>query len=133
MRMNTRRWGRPMRELADRHLETVMALAGVRSVVLFSADGFELASRSLDSEASVRLAAIGSSLAALGTAISGEAGLRDFERTTIEGADGTIVIMRIDGSDAMSIAVVASRGTTLGRLLWATQHCCRELGKAINE
>lgn len=131
--MNTKRWGRVPRELARKTLADVGELTGVQSVVLFSSDGFELASHSADAATSARLAAIGSSLAALGSAISGEAGMRDFERTTIESEDGTVIIMRVDGSDAMSMAVVAGPKAMLGQLLWATRQCCEELGKIMAE
>lgn len=133
MRMNPKRWGRVPRELARQTLQSIGNLPGVQSVVLFSSDGFELASHAADSAASARLAAIGSSLAALGSAISGEAGLRDFERTTIESQDGTVIIMRVDGSDAMSLAVVAGHQAMLGQLLWATRQCCQELGKLMTD
>lgn len=133
MRMTTKQWGRTAREMARKHLETVGALAGVKSVVVFSSDGFELASHSIDPALSVRLAAIGSSLAALGSAIAGEVGMRDFDRTTIETQDGTVIIMRVDGTDAVSLAVVAGSQALLGQLLWATRQCCQDLGNMMNE
>jgi predicted regulator of Ras-like GTPase activity (Roadblock/LC7/MglB family) len=78
-----------------------------------------------------RIGAIGSSLAALGTAISAEAGLREFDRTTIESQDGIVIIMRVDGTAAMSLAVVAGKTAVLGQLLWATKQCCLALGAVM--
>lgn len=131
MRMNNARRVRVPRELTNKALADVGALEGVQSVVLFSSDGFELASHSTDAATSSRLAAIGSSLAALGSAIAGEAGMRDFARTTIETEDGTVIIMRVDGSETVSIAVVAGPKAMLGQLLWATRRCCVELAKVL--
>ena len=53
--------------------------------------------------------------------------------TTIESADGTVVIMRVDGTDAASLAVVAARGAVLGQLLWATHQCCTSLARAMEK
>lgn len=127
------RLGRVSRELAKKRLETLGGVAGVQCVVLFSSDGFEIASHSADVAASARLAAIGSSLSALGSALSVEAGLRDFDRTTIESADGTVMIMRVSGINAMSIAVVAGQNAVLGQLLWETRQCCEALEGVVNQ
>lgn len=130
--MTKGRPGRLPRELARKVLENFSDIAGVQSAVLFSADGFEIAAYSTVPNASARLAAIGSSLAALGGAISAEAGLRDFERTTIESAGGTVMIMRVGGG-SMSLAVVAGKELVLGQLLWATQRCAQALAKVVVE
>lgn len=129
----SRNIGRLSREFARRELATLMETAGVKSAVLFSADGFEIASQATDAAAAARLAAIGSSLSALGSAIAAEAGLRDFERTMIESSDGTVLIMRVHGTRAMSLAAVADHGAVLGTLLWATQRCCEALGRIAGE
>ncbi|MBA8886332.1 putative regulator of Ras-like GTPase activity (Roadblock/LC7/MglB family) [Dokdonella fugitiva] len=120
------------RELARKVLEGYGEVAGVQCAVLFSSDGFEIASHAADAAASARLAAIGSSLAALGTALAGEAGLGDFERTTIESNGGAVTIMRVGSSRSMSLAVVAGKDAVLGQLLWATQRCCQALAKLLD-
>ena len=94
--MSANRVRRASRDLAKKQLEMLGSIAGVQSAVLFSADGFEIASHATDASAASRLAAIGSSLAALGVAISAEAGLQEFERTTIESKNGTVMIMRVE-------------------------------------
>lgn len=124
--------GRVAREVLRRHLEPLGELAGVRGAVLFSADGFEIASFSIDDEASARLAAIGSSLAALGRAISVEAGLSNFDRTLIEGQDGTVMITRVEGAAGLSLAVIAGKNAVLGRLLWASKRCCSEVENVLH-
>lgn len=131
--MSQLRVRRATREIAKQHLETLGRVGGVQSAVLFSADGFEIASHATDATVAGRLAAVGSSLAALGSAISREAGLDDFERTTIESRTGTVTIMRIDSEPPMSVAVVANRTAVLGQLLWATRQCCQALARLMNE
>jgi predicted regulator of Ras-like GTPase activity (Roadblock/LC7/MglB family) len=127
------RLGHVSRDVLNRLLGTLGEVAGLKSAVLFSPDGFEIASYGADAAMSARLAAIGSSLAALGTAISSEASLGAFGRTTIESSEGTVVIMRVDGADAASLAVVAAKGAVLGQLLWATHQCCTSLARAMEK
>ncbi|HEX7816200.1 roadblock/LC7 domain-containing protein [Dyella sp.] len=126
------RWGsRVLQELARKQLAILGGMTGVQSAVLFSADGFEVASHAVSAEAAGRLAAIGSSLSSLGSAISAEAGLRVAERTIVESANGTVMIMQVPATPAMSLAVVADRSALLGRLLWASKHCCQVLADAM--
>ncbi|HET9048900.1 MAG TPA: roadblock/LC7 domain-containing protein [Chiayiivirga sp.] len=129
--MSARMPGRVEREVLRRHLEALGELRGVRGAVLFSPDGFEVASYSVDKEASMRLAAIGSSLAALGSAIASEAGLDSFDRTLIEGHGGTVMITRVDGEAGLALAVIANPDVVLGRLLWGSKHCCDEIQKTL--
>jgi len=129
--MSTRLPGRVAREVLRRHLEELSQTAGTRGVVLYSPDGFEVASCAIDAEASARLAAIGSSLAALGTAISAEAGLRECDRTLVEGQDGTVMIMRVEGTSGLSLALIATQDAVLGRLLWASKKCCHEVANVL--
>lgn len=120
------------RELARKVLESYREVAGVQCAVLFSSDGFEIASYATDAAASARFAAIGSSLAALGTALSTEAGLGEFGRATIESEGGAVTIMRVGSGQSMSLAVVANRNAVLGQLLWATQRCCQTLARLLD-
>jgi predicted regulator of Ras-like GTPase activity (Roadblock/LC7/MglB family) len=124
---------RTVRELARKQLETLGQISGVQSAVLFSPDGFEIASHGASTELAGRLAAIGSSLTALGSAVSIEAGLEASERTIVESAGGTVMIMRLDSQQAMSLAVVTNRNVVLGRLLWATRNCCHALSKVMDK
>lgn len=128
--MTSNRPGRVSRELLKRVLEPLGALPGVKCAVLFSPDGFEIASHAADAAASARLAAIGSSLSALGSAISAEAGLSEFDRTMIESRDGTVIITRVEAA-SMSLVVVAGKATVLGQLLWATKDCCQSVAKVL--
>ena len=129
--MTSHRMSRVSREVARKQLELLGEVAGIRSAVLFTSDGFEVAAHAADAEVSARLAAIGSSLAALGTAIAGEAGLTDFERTLIEGEDGTVIIQRVGTGRALSLAAIADRKAVLGKLLWAVQHCAHTLSTLL--
>ena len=127
--MNAKRASSSMRESFDKVLNAYADVDGVRSAVLFSADGFELAAYGVDTHLHARLAAIASSLAALGIAITAEAGLNDFERAMFESRDGTILIVRAGADQAMSLVVVADKRISVGRALWTAQHCCAALNR----
>lgn len=129
------RFGRVATGVAQKQLEALgQATPGVVSAVLLSADGFEVAALQLGKGGAARLAAMGSSLSAIGSAIAKEAGIVDCRRMIIEADSGTVVIMSVpDAKPPMSLAVVAGDGAVLGRLLWAAGNCCNAIGRAFRE
>jgi|GEM_PF-1396287 len=127
--MSAQRAASPLRDSFNKVLGAYAEVDGVRGAVLFSADGFELAAYGVDADLRARLAAIASSLAALGVAITAEAGLHDFERAIFETGDGTILIMRVGTDQSMSLVVVADKRISVGRALWTAQHCCTALNR----
>lgn len=121
------------RAFLEKQLAMLAKVKGVQEAIFFSEDGFELAAYGADSDAAARLAAISSSLAALGSAIAEETKIKDFSRTIIESNGGLIVLMRVDAKKSMSLAVVAGKDAVLGQLLWATKACCQAARKAVVE
>lgn len=134
--MNTApRFGRVATGVAQKLLDAfAQATPGVVSAVLLSADGFEVASLQVGKGGAARLAAMGSSLSAIGSAIAKEAGIVECNRMIIEADTGTVVIMTIaDARPPMSLAVVASDASVLGQLLWAAKNCCTAIARAFRE
>lgn len=129
--MNNKRKPSVHRELFAKALNAYAGVDGVRGAVLFSDDGFELAAYGVDAALRARLAAIASSLSALGIAITHEAGLKDFERAIYETRDGMILIVRVGAAQPMSLAVVADKRISVGRALWTAQQCCVTLNRII--
>lgn len=131
----TPRFGRAATGVAQKQLEALFgATPGVISAVLMSADGFEVVSLQVGKGSAARLAAMGSSLTAIGSAIAREAGLVECQRMIIEAQNGTVVIMQVpDAKPPMSLAVVANSESVLGQLLWATKNGCVAIGKAFKE
>jgi uncharacterized protein len=129
------RFGRVATGVAQRQLEAfVQSTQGVLSAVLLSADGFEVASLQTGKSGAARLAAMGSSLSAIGSAIAREAGIVECNRMIIESESGTIVIMQIpDARPALSLAIIAGDGCVLGQLLWAAKNCCITIARAFRE
>ncbi|HJU37999.1 MAG TPA: roadblock/LC7 domain-containing protein, partial [Tahibacter sp.] len=88
------RFGKVATGVAQKQLEAFgQSTPGVVSAVLLSADGFEIASLKVGKIGAERLAAMGSSLGAIGSAIAREAGIVDCNRLIIEADSGTVVIM----------------------------------------
>lgn len=129
------RFGRVATGVAQRQLDALaQSTPGVLSVVLLSADGFEVASLQTGKGGAARLAAMGSSLSAIGSAIAREAGIVECNRMIIESDSGTIVIMTIpDARPPLSLAIIAGEGCVLGRLLWAAKNCCIAIARAFSE
>ena len=129
------RFGRLAASVAQKVLDAFAETTpGVLSAVLLSADGFEIASLQVGKGSAARLAAMGSSLSAIGAAIAREAGIVECRRLIIEADSGLVVIMDIaDAHPPMSLAVVAGDGCVLGRLLWSAKNCCGAIARAFHE
>ncbi|MCQ4167199.1 roadblock/LC7 domain-containing protein [Tahibacter harae] len=129
------RFGRVATGMAQKHLDTfAQTTPGVVSAVLMSADGFEIVSLQVGKGGAARLAAMGSSLSAIGSAIAKEAGIVECNRMVIESDSGTVVIMNVPESrPPMSLAVIANDNSMLGQLLWSAKTCCAAIARAFRE
>jgi predicted regulator of Ras-like GTPase activity (Roadblock/LC7/MglB family) len=108
------------------------ASPGIQLAVLSTADGFEIASflsPSADAAAvATRVAAMTSSLTAIGDAITRETGLHGSRNLIIESDNGIVLMVSLrDAKPKMALAIVANKQAILGHLLWAT----RNTGAAI--
>ena len=100
--------------------------------VLLSEDGFEVAALDMDHARTSRLAAMGSSLAAISSAIALEAGISACRRLIVESDEGVVAVMKVpDCKPPMILAVVCSDPTKLGQLIWSARQCCAELSKVL--
>lgn len=129
------RFGRVATGVAQKQLEALaQSTPGVVSVVLLSSDGFEVASLQVGSAGAARLAAMGSSLSAIGSAIAREAGIVECKRMIIESDSGVVIVMGIpDARPPLSLAVIAREDCVLGQLLWAAKNCCVTIARAFRE
>lgn len=101
---------------------------GIKSVVLSSLDGFEIAKFPDDAAKASKLAAMGSSLNALAYALAREGGMRTVRNVLIETADGNVVVCAVSaaGSNA-TLSLFADNNAVLGHLLWVTKRVCQEI------
>lgn len=107
---------------------------GIGLAVLSSSDGFEVASYRADSAVSARIAAMGSSLQALGEAITREAGLKGARKLVIESDDGCVLAIGVaESKPALTLVVVADKSASLGHLLWSAKICCTSVSRALKD
>ena len=117
--------GQAATEIAQQQLQKLRATTtGITSAVLLSSDGFEVTSLETDKGKASRLAAMGSSLAAISSAIAKEAGISECRRLIVESEEGVVAVMTVpDSSPPLVLAVVANDASRLGQLLWGAKHC----------
>lgn len=107
---------------------------GVSSAVLLSTDGFEIATLEVNKTSAKRLAAMGSSLAAISSAIAKEAGISECSRLIVESDEGVVAVMNVPNVvPPMALAVVANDASMLGQLLWGAKNCCSQLEKCMKK
>ena len=107
--------------------------AGVIAVTVSTADGLEVACLSLDTPAHAgKLAAITSSLQALGVAVSQELGLAALEGVTIEAKFGRVLSVDIPlGHRTLILAVVAKKRSLYALTLMATRDCASRIAAKL--
>ena len=104
---------------ALRAAETLLAeIDGASAIVVATTDGFDLASAGERVVEPARLAAMVSSLAALGEAASGEVGIGAPRVLVVESSEGRLVVRCIQvRGHALVVVVLTDRAVLLG-LVW---------------
>jgi uncharacterized protein len=122
-------------QAATLHLEAfAKANTAVLLTVLTTSDGFEVAAHPADSATAARIAAMSSSIQALSEALAREAGLSANRSLILETDTGTVMVVGLaETSPRMSLAVVATGGELLGKLLWATRNLCKVLESSLRQ
>jgi uncharacterized protein len=114
--------------------ELIQANSGVEYALLASADGFEVASvsrgRMLNS---ARVAAMASSIFAVGTAMASELELGACRNLVIDTDQGFLTLFTVPCVRApLVLWTVALEGTTLGMVLMASRICARDLAHHLD-
>jgi len=95
-----------------------------------TADGFAIASARCDEEAARRLAAMVSSLHALGDALVAEMQLGEYAHLSVEATLGKCVLFALpDAKSQLLLAAVADRSMLWGHFLFACRSACVSLGE----
>lgn len=91
---------------------------GVKAVVIASADGFDLASASSGQLAPQKIAAMSSSISAIGDVVSQEADIGNATSITVKTEEGFMYIssLQVDGTDCI-LAVVCDEAAVLARVM----------------
>jgi uncharacterized protein len=115
-------------------VDLVNDASGIEAVLLASPDGFEVVSaartRRLDGP---RLAAMSSSMLALGTAMARDFKLDGCRNVHIEAGDGVIVLLTVPCErTALVLSALAPASSTLGMVLVAARRCAQAIGRRLD-
>lgn len=115
------------------HLQRfVSQTSGVTAALVATTDGFEVSSVLHQSLSAQKMAAMTSSILALGEAVLAEADLSDCRNVVIEAGGGLIVMLAIgDPRNELLLSVIADRNAMLGQVLWAARSCCDQIRQAV--
>ncbi len=106
-------------------------LTGVTAVVVATEDGFDVASVVSANLDAGRIAAMASSISAISTVVSQEAGLGRNRSVTIDTESGFAMVYSVHRSDAaLVINVIADSRAILAQVNYRTSQMARSLGQA---
>ena len=99
-------------------IEFVEAIASVSAVVVASVDGFAIASAFNGANDADRIAAMASSISAIGSVVAMEAGLGAYRSVIINTDSGFVVVQSVQRTDLeLVISVVAGGDAVLAQVL----------------
>ena len=121
--------GATLRAEAQRCAQQLMAeLAGVTAVVVATVDGFDVASCIRGDDDPSRIAAMASSISAIGGVISMEAGLGTYTSVTINTESGFAVVYAVARSDVeLVVNVIANSDGILAQVTYCAARMVRKL------
>ncbi|WP_374665427.1 roadblock/LC7 domain-containing protein [Ramlibacter sp.] len=107
-----------LRAAAQAQAEALLReVSGMRAVLAATADGFELAAALAAAVDTARLAALASSIAAIGEVVSAEAGMGDSRTVIVETAGGLVLVHRVPRSDVSCVlTALAGPDALLGQV-----------------
>jgi predicted regulator of Ras-like GTPase activity (Roadblock/LC7/MglB family) len=106
-------------------------VSAVRAVVIATADGFDIASSAGGSFDARRIAALASSIAAIGEVVSGEAGLGRSRSVTVNTEQGFAVFHQVPRRDVpIVINVIGGADAVLAQVHWRAAEAARRLAQA---
>lgn len=122
----------PTRQAAQREAEAILSdISGVTAVVIATTDGFDVASALLRQIDPARIAALASSIAAIGEVVSSEAKLGTSRCVTVETDAGFAVAQRVPRSDVpMVLKVLAGPDCILAQVKYRIAAAAQALAAA---
>ena len=108
-------------------------MPGILAAQVCTVDGFEVAALEADTQSQRRLAAMVSSIHALGSAIVTETQLGVYTNLVLEASEGKALMMSVPGfSGQLLLAAIGSREPLFGHFHAACKACCEELRVLIS-
>ncbi|QBB72413.1 roadblock/LC7 domain-containing protein [Pseudolysobacter antarcticus] len=116
-------------KLIDALLQTHTDISGA---LVSSIDGFEVAANLPGKISAARLAAMTSSLLALGEAVGNESAVGACRDIVIDASGGRVLLMDIPHpTRKLLLTVLCNTRVTLGQVLWAARNCRQEIGQRL--
>jgi len=112
--------------------QLVSETQGVESACLVTGDGFEVTSVLTDGISASRLAAMTSSMQALGSAVTGELKMKQCRSVIVDGESGTVVMVRLPSEQEMMLAVTCGKQGTVGGVLVAARQHARWISERLS-
>lgn len=113
----------------QQHLQQfASAIPGIKSAVIASVDGFAIAQVTGRENQADRLAAMTSSMLALGAAIGRELSLGTLEVLIIEAGDGKVLMLSIPAPQRPLLLMAAcNQRSVIGNVLWSARECGQKI------
>lgn len=114
---------------ADNEVETLISeIGGAVAVVISTIDGFDVAARAQNTAQVSRMAAMASSISAIGSVVGQESLLGNHCSITIEAEQGFVVMIEVRHPLwPMILSVVTSRAAVLGQALYCANRSAARL------
>lgn len=104
---------------------------GIKAVVISTEDGFEIAARVENTAMVTRLAAMASSLAALGAIAGEESQLGACDNIMIGAANGHLIMMQArHATTVLIISIIAGKDAVIGQVLYLARQVSQALENA---
>jgi predicted regulator of Ras-like GTPase activity (Roadblock/LC7/MglB family) len=118
-----------LRGRAQQQAESMLSgLSGVVAVIVSTVDGFDVASAVTRGVDPARIAAMASSIAAIGTVVSQEAGLGRTRSVTIATDAGFALVSTADCAQAQLVLnVIAAKDAVLAQVAYRSAECVKAL------
>lgn len=126
--------GRTESAICQKQIDLLMQTHPEISGALVSTiDGFDIAAALGSNLSAATLAAMTSSLLALGGAVTSASGVGECRDVVIEGSGGRILLMDIPHTTRkLLLTVLCGSKATLGQVLWAARSCRQELSRYLD-
>ncbi len=120
-----------LRRAAAQGVSSLAELSGVVAVVVATADGFDMASSVSRGVDAARVAAMASSIAAIGAVVVQEGRLTGCRHVTVGANDGFVHVAAVDRSDVqLVINVIADGNAILAQVAYGAAEQARRLAAA---
>jgi len=111
--------------------KTLEEITGVVAMVIATTDGFDIASAVTRDIDPVRVAALASSISAIGSVVSQEAHLGKSRSVTINTDAGFAFLSAVNRADVgLVVNVIANEHAILGQVVWRCGECVKALEAA---